>query len=77
MIGVLTGPQRTAPVMQAVLAQVKLKSDLFHTFMDILRRENDVLWKCIQQHYCKYIIEIHYDDNLLICIIIDMYIYKG
>ena len=38
----MTGPQRVAPVMEAVLAQIRLNAELFHTFMDVLRRENDM-----------------------------------
>ena len=51
VVGVLTGPERVAPVMEAVLAQIKVKAELFHTFMDVLRRENDVLADVIQQSY--------------------------
>ena len=51
MVGVLTGPERVAPVMEAVLAQISLNAELFHTFMDILRRENAVLADVIQQSY--------------------------
>ena len=51
MVGGLTGPQRIAPVIEAVLAQIMLKADLFHTFMDVLRRENAVLADDIQQSY--------------------------
>ena len=53
MVGLLTGPQRVVSVMEAVLAQIMLKADLFHTFMDILRRENSDLADVVQQDYCK------------------------
>ena len=51
VVGVLTGPERVAPVMEAVLAQISLNAELFHTFMDVLRRENAVLANVIQQSY--------------------------
>ena len=51
VVGVLTGPERVAPVMEAVLAQIEVKAELFHTFMDVLRRENNVLADVIQQSY--------------------------
>ena len=54
MVGVLTVHQRVAPVIEAVLAQIKLNSDLYHTFMDILQEENSVLANIIQQSYSKY-----------------------
>ena len=52
-MGVLTGTERIAPVMEAVLAQIMLKADLFHTFMDVLRREDAVLAAVIQRSYSK------------------------
>ena len=52
-MGVLTGRQRVAPVMEAVLAQIKLNSNLYHTFMDVLQEENAALAKIIKQSYGK------------------------
>ena len=49
----LTGSQRIAPIMKAVLAQIELKANLFHKFMDVLRRENPCLEGKLQQYYCK------------------------
>ena len=49
----LTGPERVDPVMEAVLAQISLNAELFHIFMDVLRRENPVLADVIQQYYGK------------------------
>ena len=51
VVGLLTGPERVAPVMEAVLAQISLNTELFCTFMDVLRRENAVLADVIQQSY--------------------------
>ena len=51
VVGVLTNNQRIAPVMDSVLAQIKLNANLFHTFIDVLRRENSVLADSIQQSY--------------------------
>ena len=53
VVGVLTGPERVAPVMEAVLAQIRLKADLFLIFMDILRSENSNLADIVQQEYGK------------------------
>ena len=52
-VGMLTLPQRIAPIVEAVLAQIQLKANLFHVFMDVLRRENACLGDVIRQHYCK------------------------
>ena len=51
VVGVLTNNQRIAPVMDAVLAQIKLNADFFSTFIDVLRRENSALADSIQQSY--------------------------
>ena len=51
--GLLTKTQRIAPVVDAVLAQIKLEADLFHTFMTVLKDENVHLWKMLDQYYCK------------------------
>lgn len=40
-------------MVDAVLAQINVKSDLFHTFMDVLSEENSYLGNLIQQYYCK------------------------
>ena len=56
----LTLPQRIAPIVEAVLAQIKLKANLFHIFMDVLRRENSCLGDVIQQYYCKLILTLLY-----------------
>ena len=56
VVGVLTGSERISPVMDAVLAQVGLKADLFHTFMAELKETNRHLWGVIQQYYCEWII---------------------
>ena len=53
VVGMLTGRQRVAPVMEAVLAQIRLNSDLYHTFMDVLQEENSALANIIQQSYSK------------------------
>ena len=50
-MGLQTGPQRIASVMSAVLAQIKLKAALFHTFMDVLKKENATLADKILQSY--------------------------
>ena len=52
--GVLTVSQRIAPIMRAVLAQIELKANLFHKFMDVLRRVNSCLEGKLQQYYCKF-----------------------
>ena len=52
-MGILTISQRIAPIVEAVLAQIQLKANLFHVFMDVLRRENSCLGDIIQQQYCK------------------------
>ena len=52
-VGMLTLPQRIAPIVEAVLAQIKLKANLFHVFMDVLRKENSCLGDVIQRYYCK------------------------
>ena len=51
--GLLTKTHRIAPVMDAVLAQIRLKADLFHTFMTVLKKENVHLWEILDQYYCK------------------------
>ena len=51
VVGVFTNNQRIAPVMDAVLVQIKLNADFFNTFIDVLRRENSALADSIQQSY--------------------------
>ena len=53
MLGVLTVSQRIAPVMDAVLAQIKLDAAVFHIFMDVLKKENSPLADSIQQSFRK------------------------
>ena len=50
---VLTRSERMTRVIEAVLAQIKLKDTLFHIFMGLLKEVNLHLWDVINQYYCK------------------------
>ena len=53
--GLLTNAERIQPVMNAVLAQIYLKADLFNKFMPVLKKVNPGLWESINQYYhCKH-----------------------
>ena len=51
--GLLTKTRRIAQVVDAVLAQIKLKAHLYHTFMTVLKDENIYLWETLHRYYCK------------------------
>ena len=53
VVGVLTGSQRIAPVISAVLAQIKLRANNFHTFMSVLRAVNSCLADTISEYYSE------------------------
>ena len=53
VLGLLTKTQRIVPVVDAVKAQIKLKAEVFQTFMTVLKDDNTPLWEMLYQYYCK------------------------
>ena len=65
--GILTGSERISPVMDAVKAQIRLKAELFVTFMGVLKEVNPQLWSVVDNYHtsCECIISVH---EVTVCI---------